>query len=300
MKRWSVTNLLAALSLAVVPLVLASNVQADSGAPIRVGSKNYTESILVANMIADVVEASGMPVERNFGLGGTGVIHQALVSGEIDVYPEYTGTALLVILKQPADSNPERVYQTVKDAYAKDFGLVWTEPLGFNDTYALAMKREAAETLGIKSLSDLAKHSGDLTLGSTQEFLVRPDALPGLESTYGMKFKEGRGMDPGLVYQAIDGGDVDVISVFTTDARIKKFDLAVLADDKQFFPPYYLTPVVRNDALAANAALADALGKLGGQFTEAEMIEANAAVDIDKRPAADVAAELLQKKGLIP
>lgn len=300
MNRRSVLHLFRALALALTPLVLAGAVAAQSTNPIRVGSKNYTESILVANMIADVLQASGLAVERKLGLGGTGVIHQAIVSGEIDVYPEYTGTALLVQLKMPADSDPDRVYQTVKSQYEQQFNLVWTEPLGFNDTYALAMKREAAERLGIGSLSDLASAAKDLTLGSTQEFLVRPDALPGLESTYGLKFKATRGMDPGLVYQAIDTGGVDVISVFTTDARIKAFDLAVLDDDKRFFPPYYLTPVVRKEVLDSNPAVAEALSKLGGQFTEAEMIEANAAVDIDKRPAAEVSLELLKRKGLVP
>jgi osmoprotectant transport system substrate-binding protein len=300
MRRRSVLHLLRALALTLAPLLFVSVVAAQSTTPIRVGSKNFTESILVANMIADVLEASGLSVERRLGLGGTGVIHQAILSGEIDVYPEYTGTALLVQLKLPADSDPDRVYQTVKSEYESQFNLVWSEPLGFNDTYALAMKRDAAERLGVRSISDLAGHSGDLTLGSTQEFLVRPDALPGLESAYGLKFKATRGMDPGLVYQAIDTGGVDVISVFTTDARIKAFDLAVLDDNEQFFPPYYLTPVVRKEALESHPGLADALSKLGGKFTEAEIIEANAAVDIDKRPAAEVSLEVLKQKGIIP
>lgn len=299
MEKRSIPNILCALAF-VAPFLLASVATAQSDTPIRVGSKNYTESILVANMIADVLETSGMTVERKLGLGGTGVIHQAIMSGEIDVYPEYTGTALLVQLKLPVESDPDRVYQTVKEEYEKQFNLVWTEPLGFNDTYALAMKRDDAQRLGVTSISDLASHAGDLTLGSTQEFLVRPDALPGLQSAYGLDFEATRGMDPGLVYQAIDTGGVDVISVFTTDARIKAFDLAVLADDKQFFPPYYLTPVVRQEALDAHPALRDALSKLGGKFTEAEIIEANAAIDIDKRPAAEVSAEVLKSKGLIP
>lgn len=298
MKRRLVLHLFRLMAL--TPLVLAGTVAAQPTDPIRVGSKNYTESILVANMIADVLEVSGLKVERKLGLGGTGVIHQAIVSGEIDVYPEYTGTALLVQLKRPADSDPSRVYQTVKSEYERQFQLVWAEPLGFNDTYALAMKRDAAERLDIRSISDLASHAKDLTLGSTQEFLVRPDALPGLEATYGLKFKATRGMDPGLVYQAIGTGGVDVISVFTTDARIKAFGLAVLEDDKRFFPPYYLTPVVRKEVLDSRPAVGQALAKLGGRFTETEMIEANAAVDIDKRPAAEVSREVLKRKGLLP
>ncbi len=274
-------------------------VVADAADPVTIGSKNYTESILAAHMMADVLEDAGIPVTRQIGLGGTGVIHQALVSGEIDAYPEYTGTALLVQLKMPVSSDPGKVYDTVKSEYEKQFDSTWLTPFGFNDTYALAMKRADAEKLGIKTISDLAGKAGDLTIGSTQEFLVRPDALPGLEEVYGIKFGDSRGMDPGLVYQAVSSGSVDVISVFTTDARIKANDLVVLKDDKQFFPPYYLTPVVRLDAIKADPAVADALSKLGGKFTEAEMIELNAAVDIDKRPAEEVAMEALKAKGII-
>jgi len=271
----------------------------SQGKPIRVGSKNFTESIVVANMIADVVEAAGFKVERKLQLGGTGVIHQALVNGDIDVYPEYTGTALLVQLKMPVENDAAKVYATVKKEYAEQFKLVWVETLGFNDTYALAMKRSEAEKRNIKSISDLVPQSGELRFGGSQEFLVRPDAIPGLEKTYGLKFKEKRGMDPGLVYQAIGTDNADVISVFTTDARIKAQDLKVLQDDKLFFPPYFLTAVVRQDALDANKGLLEAVNRLGGKFTEDEMIQINAAIDLDKRPAAEVSKEWLKKKGII-
>jgi glycine betaine/choline ABC-type transport system substrate-binding protein len=267
---------------------------------VKIGSKNYTESILAAHMMADLAEAAGLTVARQIGLGGTGVIHQALLSGEIDAYPEYTGTALLVQLKLPVSNDPDPVYRTVKEEYEKRFKVTWLSPFGFNDTYALAMRRADAEKLGIKSVSDLVAKSGDLTMGSTQEFLVRPDALPGLQTTYGLKFKGTRGMDPGLVFQAISTGGVDVISVFTTDARIKANDLVVLKDDKNFFPPYYLTPVVRQDTLARVPSLRAALEKLAGRFTEQEMIDLNAAVDIDKKPAAEVSRQALKSKGLIP
>jgi len=271
----------------------------SQGKPIRVGSKNFTESIVVANMIADVVEAAGFKVERKLQLGGTGVIHQALVNGDIDVYPEYTGTALLVQLKMPVENDAAKVYATVKKEYAEQFKLVWVETLGFNDTYALAMKRSEAEKRNIKSISDLVPQSGELRFGGSQEFLVRPDAIPGLEKTYGLKFKEKRGMDPGLVYQAIGTDNADVISVFTTDARIKAQDLKVLQDDKLFFPPYFLTAVVRQDALDANKGLLEAVNRLGGKFTEDEMIQINAAIDLDKRTAAEVSKEWLKKKGII-
>ena len=271
----------------------------SQGKPIRVGSKNFTESIVVANMIADVIEAAGFKVERKLQLGGTGVIHQALVNADIDVYPEYTGTALLVQLKLPVENDPAKVYATVRKEYAERFKLAWAETLGFNDTYALAMKRSEAEKRKITSISDLVPQSGELRFGGSQEFLVRPDAIPGLEKTYGLKFKEKRGMDPGLVYQAIGTDNSDVISVFTTDARIKAQDLKVLQDDKMFFPPYYQTAVMRQDALDANKGLLEAINRLGGKFTEDEMIQVNAAIDLDKRPAAEVSKEWLKKKGII-
>jgi glycine betaine/choline ABC-type transport system substrate-binding protein len=148
-------------------------------------------------------------------------------------------------------------------------------------------------------MSDLVGKAGDLTIGGTQEFLVRPDALPGIQSTYGLKFKTTRGMDPGLVYQAIASNNVDVISVFTTDARIKANNLVVLQDDKRFFPPYYLAPVIRQQTLKDEAKAQEALEKLAGKFTEDDFIELNAAVDIDKKPASEVAKTALREKGIV-
>lgn len=298
MFRCAILKATGAIALAFA--ALSGPALAQSSEPIRVASKGYTESIVVATMMAEVLEAAGLKVDRKMGLGGTGVIHQALVNGEIDTYPEYTGTALLVQLKLPVDSDPAKVYETVKSEYAKRWDLVWLQPFGFNDTYALAMRRPDAQKHAIKSISDLAKKASDFTLGSTQEFLVRADALPGLVKAYGINFKATRGMDPGLVYQAITNNSVDVISVFTTDGRIKANDLAVLEDDKRFFPPYYLTPVVRKKTIDANPKVADALGKLAGKFTEAEMIEINSAIDQGKRPAQDVAREVLKRKKILP
>jgi len=209
-------------AIALIGSLAAQLPAAEAAGKITVGSKNYTESIVITHMLADLLEAKGYEVDRKIGLGGTSVIHEAIVNGEIDIYPEYTGTALLAILKEPVVNDPDKAYQIVKDAYADKYKLTWLKPLGFNDTYALAMRRADAEKLGVKSLSDLAARAGDLTLGSTQEFLVRADALPGLSKAYSLKFKGTRGMDPGLVYQAISSGNVDVISVFTTDGRIKQ------------------------------------------------------------------------------
>jgi osmoprotectant transport system substrate-binding protein len=288
---------LRAASVAVLAVAACSAVAQE---PIRIASKNFTESIIAAHMMADVVEADGIPVTRQIGLGGTGVIHQALISNQIDSYPEYTGTALLVQLKLPVESDPGAVFGKVKAEYELKFASTWLQPFGFNDTYALAMRRADAEKLGVRTMSDLAAKAATLTIGSTQEFLVRPDALPGVQKAYELKFKASRGMDPGLVYQAIASGAVDLISVFTTDARIKANDLVVLQDDKRFFPPYFLAPVVRQDALARAPGLAPALAKLAGRFTEQEMIDLNAAVDIDKKQPAEVSRQALKAKGIIP
>ena len=283
----------------ILVLALAVGGSAAQAQTVKVASKNYTESIVVAHMMADVLENAGIKVERKIGLGGTRVIHQALLSGEIDTYPEYTGTALLVVLKLPINSDPDTVYKTVKSEYESRFNATWLKTFGFNDTYALAMRRADAEKAKIKSISDLARKAPELTIGATQEFLVRPDALPGLQTTYGMKFKASRGMDPGLVYQAISSGGVDVISVFTTDARIKANDLSVLQDDKRFFPPYYLAPIIRQQVLKDVPTAQAALETLAGRFTEQDMIDINAAIDIDKKPAAEVAHAALQAKGIL-
>ena len=283
----------------ILVLVLTMVGSAAQAQTVKVGSKNYTESIVMAHMMADVLENAGIKVERKIGLGGTGVIHQALLSGEIDTYPEYTGTALLVQLKLPINNDPDTVYRTVNSEYERHFNATWLKPFGFNDTYALAMRRANAEKAGIRSISDLAKKASDFTIGATQEFLVRPDALPGLQTTYGMKFKASKGMDPGLVYQALSSGGVDVISVFTTDARIKANDLFVLQDDKRFFPPYYLAPVIRQQVLKDIPKAQAALETLAGRFTEHDMIEINAAIDIDKKPAAEVAHDVLLAKDIL-
>jgi glycine betaine/choline ABC-type transport system substrate-binding protein len=266
---------------------------------VIVGSKNYTESFLAANLMSELLEYAGYPVERKLGLGGTAVIQQALVSGEIHIYAEYTGTALLAILKLPVKNDPNEVYQIVKDEYLKRFNLVWLKPIGFNDTYALAMKRERAKELNIKKISDLKEKGSKLILGATQEFLVRPDGMPGLEKKYGLKFQATKGMDPGLVYQAIQTNNADVISVFTTDGRIISFDLVALEDDLGNFPPYYLTPIVRKDLLDKSPEIADALNRLVGKINEDTMARLNLSVDQDKKDARQVAKDFLTKIGLI-
>ncbi len=266
---------------------------------VVVGSKNFTEQYIVGHMVAQLLEAAGYPVERKLGLGGTAVVHQALVNGEINVYVEYTGTGLLVHLKEPVRTDPDEVYRIVRDEYIKRWKLVWLKPWGFNNTYALAMRRDRAEQLGIKKISDLKAKAAELTLGATQEFIARPDGLPGLEQKYGFKFKEARGMDPGLMYQAVDARQVDVISAFATDGRIPALNLVLLEDDLRFFPPYYAAPVVRQELLDRSPEVADILNRLAGKVDDTTMARLNAEVDLNKREPQEVARQFLSSLGLL-
>lgn len=266
---------------------------------VRVGSKNFTEQLIVGEMVAQVLEDAGYTVERKLNLGGTAVVHQALTAGDVDTYVEYTGTGLLALLKLPQQNDPQAVLDTVKKEYESQFKLTWLKPWGFNNTYALALRSDKATELGAKKVSDLKDKASNLTFGGTQEFLTRPDGLPGLEDAYGMKFKEGKGMDPGIMYQAVDGKQVDVISAFATDGRIQGMNLVTLADDKQFFPPYFAAPVVRDDLLAKDPTIGDLLNKLAGKIDDKTMAGLNNKVDTDKQEPADVARAFLKGLGLI-
>lgn len=231
---------LMATSGAGAALLMVRGAYAQDKPEVKVGSKDFTEQIVVAEMEGLLLEAAGYKVDRKLNLGGTAVVHEALKSGEIDTYVEYTGTGLLAILKMDlpaatpgaeaaspmasgtptAGMGKDAVYDIVAREYKDQFNLVWLDPWGFNNTYALAVTQETATELGISKVSDLVGKEGDLTFGATQEFLTRPDGLPGIQEAYGLDFGDERGMDPGLVYQAVDSGDVDIISAFATDGRI--------------------------------------------------------------------------------
>ncbi len=264
-------------------------------------------------MMAQLLENAGYPVERQLNLGGTTLVHQALVSGEIDTYVEYTGTGLLAILElqlPAAEASPaagatptsmvDTVYETVRQGYQDEFDLVWLVPLGFNNTYTLAMREEQAAELGVETISDLIDVGADLRFGATQEFVTRPDGLPGLLEAYpGLEFTEEVGMDPGLVYQALDTEQVDVISAFATDGRIPALGLVTLEDDRGFFPPYFAAPVVRQELLDEDPAVADALNQLAGLIDDQTMADLNFRVDDGGEEPADVARDFLIEQGLI-
>jgi glycine betaine/choline ABC-type transport system substrate-binding protein len=267
---------------------------------VTIGSKEFTEQIILREMMAALIEGnSDIKTEQKF-LGGTLICFNSLKNGEIDLYAEYTGTALTAILKQEPMTNPQEVYDTVKDAFQEQYNLIWLKPLGFNNTYTLTMRREQAEQLGIQKISDLEPHKDDLESGFTHEFTERPDGYPGLIEHYGWELdQEPKGMDPGLMYKAIAEGDVDLICGFATDGRIPAFDLVMLEDDKQFFPPYYAAPVVRSDTLEKYPELESILNKLAGKLDNKAMGQLNYQVDEEGRKAAEVAMEFLQKQGLL-
>ena len=267
---------------------------------VIVGSKNFTEQLIIAELMAQMIEArTELNVERKLNLGGTMICHTALTRDEIDLYAEYTGTALTAILKQPVVSDPEQAYQTVKDAYAEQYECEWLGSFGFNNTYALTVRGAFAEAGTVRRISDLAPLAGDLTAGFTAEFAVREDGYPGLRKAYGFGFGKTRDMDPGLMYKAIAQEEVDVICAFATDGRIAAYNLAALEDDKGFFPPYYAAPVVRSDALTRHPEIRDALAPLAGLLDDETMQRLNLKVDEKKQDPAAVAREFLAAKKLI-
>jgi osmoprotectant transport system substrate-binding protein len=271
---------------------------------IVVGSKNFTEQIIVGNMVADLIEAhTDLNVERKMNLGGTSVCFEALKKGGanngLDVYVEYTGTGLMDILKMDVTTDPAEAYETVKKEYKKRWNLVWLKPLGFNNTYTLAVREDFAKQHNLKTFSDLAKISDQLVLGASMEFLERPDGYPGLKKTYNFNFKDAKSMDIGIRYTAIDNDEVQVIDPFSTDGLLVSHHLKILEDDKHFFPPYYAAPVIRQDVLDKHPELEEILNKLANQISDEQMQQLNYLVDGEGEDAAKVARDFLKEKGLI-
>lgn len=269
--------------------------RSSSGDMVIIGSKLDTEGILLAEILSQRLEQSGLRVDRRFPLGGTKIVFEAARSGAIDLYPEYTGTGLMAILEHPPMTDPAAVLKVVREQFAARHDLVWLDPFGFNNTYALAMPQSLAERLGVRRISDLARHP-ELRAGFAPEFLARPDGWPGLREKYGLRFGDGPGtMDAGLMYQAAADGQVDVISAYSTDGRIDTLHLLVLEDDRRFFPPYEAAVLVRRDALARHPRLGEVLATLGGRIPEADIRKMNAQIDAGTKSAAEVAAEFLRK-----
>jgi len=267
---------------------------------IVIGSKNFTEQVILGELLAQYLEAkTQLAVDRRFYLAGTYICHQALLAGRIDLYVEYTGTALTAVLKQPAQSNPGEVFESVKQLYASRFNLEVTEPLGFNNTFAIVIRGEDARRVGLHALSQAAAYTSGWRAGFGYEFMERPDGYQGLVRTYGLKFAAPpRIMDLGLLYRALLEKQVDLVAGNSTDGLIAARDLFILADDRHYFPPYEAVPVVRRDTLAQHPALLKALVRLGGKISDAEMRRLNYAVDGEHRDVQEVVREFLHTKQL--
>ncbi|HVO91732.1 MAG TPA: glycine betaine ABC transporter substrate-binding protein [Terriglobales bacterium] len=266
---------------------------------IAVGSKDFTEQVILGEILAQTIEGkTGEPVARRFDLGGN-LAHEALLSGEIDVYVEYTGTALLAILKNAPLTDPAEVYRRVKREYADRFKLEWTEPLGFNNTFAILVRGDDAKRLSLKNVSDAAKVAPQWRAGFGQDFMSRADGYPGFARTYGLHFEEIREMDLSLTYRALAEHQVDLIAGNSTDGLISRYQLVQLEDDRRFFPPYDAVPVARQAALDSHPQLREALKQLGGILTVEEMRKLNFAVDGEKRQPKDLAREFLRSRGIV-
>ncbi len=288
----------------LVTLVVAGLLLAACGGgasdTITVASKDFTEQFIIGEMYALLLEDAGYTVERKMNLGGTPVSHQALLDGEIDVYPEYTGTGLLTVLKHDVMSNPQDVYDLVKSDYAEQFNLAWLDPAPMNNTQALAMKKSRAAELGISTFSQLVAQAGDLVLIGPAEFAEREDGLPGMKRVYGdFEFANFLAVDPGLRYPAIINDEADVVVAFGTDGELAAYDLVGLDDDKGLYPPYQVAPVIRQEVLDRDAEIAVVLNKVAPLLTNETMQGLNNEVSGNGREPIDVAREFLVAQGLI-
>ncbi|HYL27371.1 MAG TPA: glycine betaine ABC transporter substrate-binding protein [Candidatus Nitrosotalea sp.] len=282
-----------ALAMMAAPLLARCSL----GSPaIRVASKNFTESFVIAEIYAQALEAAGLRVERLFNLGSTQIAMAAMRRGNIDLYPEYTGTALIDVLHLPPIADSRAAYDTVSRLFKERYGLIWLTPAPMNDSQALATTRSIAASKRLATLSDVARASPQLRFATIQEFLARPDGLPGLQRFYGgFRFAEIRTYDIALKYRALLEGRADVASAFSTDGEIASDSLVVLRDDRQFWSAYNVAPVVRGAALDRWPQIPRVLDPVSRRITDRAAQTMNAAVEKDQADPADVAAEFLKR-----
>ncbi|MGV0024390.1 glycine betaine ABC transporter substrate-binding protein [Phormidesmis priestleyi] len=280
-----------------MPLALIWTIAACSQSSDRVivGTKNFTEQVILGEILSQQIESkTKLKVDRRFNLNGTFICHEALKNGEIDLYPEYTGTAYTSILKQPAIGDAQQVFEKVKQEYPQRFKLEWSAPFGFSNSFAMVIRGDDARKLGVQTLSEAAKYTPQWRAGFGFEFLNREDGFPGLSKTYALKFKDQpRVMDLGLLYRALTEKQVDLVAGNSTDGLIPTLDLVVLKDDKQYFPPYEAAAIVRQEILQKHPELRQALNDLGGKITEEKMQQLNYRVDGKKEDVKQVVREFL-------
>lgn len=267
---------------------------------ITIGAKDYTEQMILGNMVADLIEdKTDIEVERKINLGGTQVCFGALKSNDIDMYIEYSGTAYGDMLGNPPISDMEKVYTTVKKEFKDLYNVEVLQQMNFNNTYALAVTKETAEQYNLKTISDLSKYSSELVSGTTLEFLNREDGMLGLAKAYDLNLKDSIGLDGAPRYVAMVNKEVDVVDAFSTDGLLKKFDLVVLEDDKNFFPPYYAIPIVRSETVERYPEIVNLLEELGGYLNNEIMMNLNYQVDELQLEPEVVARQFLVENNLI-
>lgn len=265
---------------------------------IKIGHKNFTEQRILGQMLSVMIEENTKYKTDVKEFGGTMLAQEALKSGQIDVRFAYTGTGYLYLLKASGLKDPDAIYQYCVDEFAKQ-GITWLNPMGFNNTYAFAVKPELAEKYNLKTYSDLVGVAEKLRVGEQADFFNRPDGMPGITKTYGFSFKEEVSMDPGLKYIAVDEGKIDVAVAYTTDGLLKKFGLKVLTDDKNFFPPYDSVPIMKTEFADSHPEIVKVLKKLNKNFSEEDFQNYNYQVDVLGYPEKKVAEDALKAKGLI-
>lgn len=290
-KKWKLL-----LFTGVLMLVTACSSGESNEKTVVVGSKDFTEGLIVSELYALGLEDAGFQVERKFDIAGS-LVHTSLVNKEIDVYPEYTGTGLMSVLGMDMKTDAQEVYDTVKKEYKEQFQITWLDYSSANDGQGLAIRTDIAKELGITTISDLQQHAGELRFASQGEFDEREDSLPALEKVYGtFDWKDSRVYDNGLKYQLLEQGEADVTPAYTTDGALadqEKF--TILIDDKKVWPPYNLAPVIRDDVLSQYPEIADVLNKISAALDTESLIELNAKVDLEKLEYEDVAKEFYDR-----
>jgi glycine betaine/choline ABC-type transport system substrate-binding protein len=278
-------------------LVLVASLAAGCSEPrIVVGSKNFTEQVLLGEIVAGHIERRlGLDVDRRLNLGGTLLAHEALKNGSLDLYPEYTGTALTAVLKQAAVNDPHGALERVREGY-RAWRLEWFPPLGFNNSFAMVVRSGSARETGLRTLSEAARRPRPWRLGIGYEFAQRPDGLNGLVRTYGLRLRgEPVAMDLGLLYPALEADTIDMAAANATDGMLARPEFLVLEDDRRYFPPYECAIVVRHDTLDRYPQLKSVLAELSGRISDAAMRRMNGAVDVEHRPAVEVARDFLNQ-----
>lgn len=293
-------RILAGLILTAILLTLTA-CSSQEPKTVVIASKPHSEQYILAEMLSLLIENhTDIKVEKKLGIGGgTSNIHPAMLSGDFDIYPEYTGTGLLFVLKEDLITDSDELYKRVQDRYLEEYNIKWLGLYGFNNTYALAVKESTAQTYNLETYDDLALASKDLVFGAEYDFFERDDGYEALKDAYGFEFEDTKEMDIGLKYEAIGSDEVDVINAFSTDGLIKQYNLKVLEDNKNFFPAYQAATLIRKETLDKYPELEEVLEKLTGQISDDEMIQMNYQVEKENMDPRDVAEQFLKAKGLI-